>query len=720
MAADVEISFFCTACGRPLAVDAAFAGKTVDCPVCRKKTPVPEATLRNSKQTERLWVNVEKNPFDTPSSCVSGKSGRAAFFDNRTLPILPGGVIASLFRRPDDGQGLCLSEENFVRFNGLAAEQFLHACATEFAVPDEQLRRVGSTMKSYVRFFRDLERTASHRARLFGYSTTSDKDVFTIGLGWGLALQILMISTPSKLAFVSRDGEDVDLLDELRDGLFGAFACFWVKFVPFERFPVAASGLWLLFNACLSVSPEHQFEYLKGILSGKNLTRKAVEKIFESQAEDMRNRAETAEKILQLGFGSVLTRFVQTMSQLGLDRTVTECFLLTLEVLAKAISRAAGELDNDATRHLQKISDDIASELKSISDQTANNNNGSGVFVGLSFAPLDSLIGLDGVKAKVRELVNFVRVQHARKQHGLKAAARSFHTVFSGNPGTGKTTVARILGEMYRSLGVVKRGHIVEVDRARLVAEYVGQTAVKTNAVVDSAIDGILFIDEAYSLVRSGGEDYGRESIETLLKRMEDDRDRLVVIVAGYNAEMRTFVESNPGLKSRFTTFVEFPDYTTQDLCRIFMAMAKRDQYTVAPDLKEKILLHFGVLWERRDSGFGNARLVRNTFDSVVAVQNTRLVERGLLDDKNAMSLLVESDLRSECEDDIREIVSLPHNYVVNCKNCGNAYPWTADADCVETPCGSCGNLLNFEFGELVRGPSNGGAVTRHDIPTRR
>src|SRR6266567_4793343 len=190
---------------------------------------------------------------------------------------------------------------------------------------------------------------------------------------------------------------------------------------------------------------------------------------------------------------------------------------------------------------------------------------------------LNDLIGLESVKARVTELTNFVRIQQLRKGQGLKALQISLHTVFTGNPGTGKTTVARLMGKIYRALGVLKKGHLVECDRAALVAEYVGQTAPKTNAVIDSALDGILYIDEAYSLAK-GARDYGQEAIETLLKRMEDNRERLIVIVAGYTGEMSTFIGSNPGLQSRFTTFLEFPDYTPTQLSEIFASMARENK----------------------------------------------------------------------------------------------------------------------------------------------
>ena len=248
-------------------------------------------------------------------------------------------------------------------------------------------------------------------------------------------------------------------------------------------------------------------------------------------------------------------------------------------------------------------------------------------------AELDGLIGLDSVKQEVRTMSNFIKVQLTRQQQGLKATQVSYHCVFTGNPGTGKTTVARILAGIYNKLGVLKKGHLVETDRSGLVAEYVGQTAVKTNKVIDSALDGVLFIDEAYSLVTGSGNDYGNEAIATLLKRMEDNRDRLIVILAGYGNEMKQFIDSNPGLQSRFNRYIHFPDYNAGELLQIFARYAQMNDYDISAEAQEKLKSLLEDAVNNKDKNFGNGRFVRNLFEKTLERQANRLsgVERPTL-----------------------------------------------------------------------------------------
>lgn len=244
---------------------------------------------------------------------------------------------------------------------------------------------------------------------------------------------------------------------------------------------------------------------------------------------------------------------------------------------------------------------------------------------------LDSLIGLASVKKEVQTLTNFIKIQQKREEQGLKSSSLSYHCVFTGNPGTGKTTVARIVAGIYKELGVLKRGHLVETDRAGLVAEYVGQTAVKTNKIIDSALDGVLFIDEAYSLVGGGESDYGKEAIATLLKRMEDDRDRLVVILAGYTEDMKRFIDSNPGLQSRFNRYIEFPDYSTEELLQIFEVNMRKYDYHFGDGAKEVLQQYLENAVANKDANFGNGRFVRNVFEKALERQANRLASENNL-----------------------------------------------------------------------------------------
>lgn len=268
---------------------------------------------------------------------------------------------------------------------------------------------------------------------------------------------------------------------------------------------------------------------------------------------------------------------------------------------------------------------------------------------------LNELIGLTTVKHDVEEMVGLAKVMKMRQEKGMKAVPVSLHLVFSGNPGTGKTTVARILARLYKEIGVLSTGQLVETDRSGLVAGYVGQTAIKTQKKIQEAMGGVLFIDEAYTLNQEG-ENYGQESIDTILKAMEDHRDKFVVIVAGYTELMRNFIESNPGLKSRFNKYFEFPDYTADELQQIFMMQCSKYQYRLTEEAEAAVRERIVRLEAEKGENFANARDVRNLFEKIITNQAARVAELGDVDEETLATVTIEDleDLEEQGDTAVR------------------------------------------------------------------
>ena len=260
---------------------------------------------------------------------------------------------------------------------------------------------------------------------------------------------------------------------------------------------------------------------------------------------------------------------------------------------------------------------------------------------------LNGLVGLEQVKKDVKSIINSLRLNEMRKERGMQPVPVSMHLVFAGNPGTGKTTVARLLAKVYKSLGILSKGQLVETDRAGLVGEYIGWTAPKVTKVVESALGGVLFIDEAYSLNAGDGKDFGKEAIDTLLKLMEDHRDNLIVIVAGYTNLMEKFLVSNPGLKSRFNKYINFPDYKPNELLEIFEGMCEKAQFILDEDAKDYLQQAFTELYARRKPDFANGRTVRNYFEKAVTNLGDRLAEMEDLPSDEALMTIVAEDVWS-------------------------------------------------------------------------
>ena len=269
-------------------------------------------------------------------------------------------------------------------------------------------------------------------------------------------------------------------------------------------------------------------------------------------------------------------------------------------------------------------------------------------------AELDSLVGLKGIKEDIHSLMNFITITELRKERGLDVPAISYHLVFTGNPGTGKTTVARLVAGLYHRIGILPKGQLVEADRSMLVAGYLGQTAIKTMDVINQAMGGVLFIDEAYALVNDDDQDsFGKEAIETILKAMEDHRDELVVIVAGYTELMHNFIESNPGFRSRFSKYFEFPDYTGEELLEIFRTFCSKNGYHLTEEADAYLLIEFNDMYEHRDSHFGNGRTARNVFEKAINQQANRLAEI-----KDASSV-TDEQLQELTKEDLERAIAL-------------------------------------------------------------
>jgi ATPase family associated with various cellular activities (AAA)/AAA lid domain len=561
--------------------------------------------------------------------------------------ILPGSVLTTLFRDPKTGRTVSFKREELAQLDDMTADYLLKYYESQSVLVADDAGRLRNCIEAYTRRLYLVSRRSEWRADAFAWQASKEQTILRSLLQLQLLIECVEILTPPLLTVKQIGGEEFDLIDDLRGFLRLTALVFW------ER--LAAAGVdeqaYGALAACISALAKKEDDAVGLIDSGYAASKGdpiAFEKWFDKSGRVAMGKVETlllpAEKH---GVDEIFKLFVGHASVLQLQPVTVEFVRQTLQTLAGALAAIGGEM-SDACRRRSAV---VSAQLTDISRQYASDFAARAADPGVSeedlnaiFKELDALVGLEPVKNEVHRSTNFARMQMVRRQQGLPVVGAGLHSVFFGNPGTGKTTIARLMGRIYKSLGLLRRGHVVECDRGRLVAEYVGQTAVRTHAMIDSAIDGILFIDEAYSLAGRGEQDFGNEAIETLLKRMEDDRDRLIVIVAGYNEPMKQFIASNPGLESRFTNYLNFPDYAPDELLEIFHRMAAQCALVCPPETEKRVLAICEGLRAAHNERFGNAREMRNLFESAVRNQSTRLVNSGK-SDRDALTMLLPEDL---------------------------------------------------------------------------
>ena len=639
--------------------------------------------------------------------------------DFTTHPLLPGGVLASVMGDPSARKVHPASHEDIVAFNKQNTLEIVSAFQNLGMLSEEQAAQVIAIDTDFVKAF---QRLGKHFKEIAGVTGCDQESIVRLAralFGARLLGEQLEILTPAQISYEKTPDGTVDLLEQLGDAVRNLVGGAWAAFFPRSDFSLQVDASAQFWIACLyTARPEDMAQGFIGLYRQDHKDRlmaltqghkvekgirlkDAITDYLDNAKEKVNKLHDAVDHHVRSGLDRVFQEIVRILGRLELPPLMVAYYQFLTEEISEAFAGLDGVLSSKDARFLQFLHRQICAiadeQFRSHSDNSALNSPEKLEEV---LRDLESLVGITTVKDKVRQTANFARIQQLRIAQGLKAIPTSYHSVYTGNPGTGKTTVARLMGRIYKSLGVLKKGHLVECDRSALVAEYVGQTAVKTNAVIDSALDGILFIDEAYTLVKDH-EDFGQEAIDTLLKRMEDNRDRLIVIVAGYPEEMTGFINSNPGLHSRFARFIEFPDYSPLELCQIFSRICRSNGLALSPSLKESVIHHFHYLHNNRGENFGNARLVRNCFESVINAQANRLAALAQIDPA-ALGLLEAGDLESAARKPGEEHRRSGRGYTVQCDHCGKIYSWNSGLGLFQAACGQCGKIYNAEFGTPV------------------
>ncbi len=635
--------------------------------------------------------------------------------DNSAHPLVPGSLLACIMGDPQSRKTQPFDSTVLTEFDKSPTLDVVAQCQQIQLLSDEQAAKIIGADNQFVSAFKELSRKIPEVAQVTGCDRESVGQLARALFSAKLMAEYLEIVTPPQLSYERTPRGTVDLLEQLFDAFRKIVGGAWSVFFPRTEFSLSTDASAQFWMACLysdrtdemvngfvglfQLQHRDRLQSLnRGYLKQSGLhLRDAITEYLDNSKEKILKLHDAVGENVKEGLDRSFAEIVSVLNKLELPSLMVLYYEALTRDVCEAFSRMDGAVTSKENRFIQYLLRQVAAISEEYTSQSSRPYSVAEEKLEQVLQELDELIGIAEVKDKVKQLANFAKIQQLRIAQGLKPISTSYHSVYTGRPGTGKTTVARLMGRIFKALGALKKGHLVECDRAALVGEYVGQTAPRTNAVVDSALDGILFIDEAYSLTKEH-QDYGQEAMETLLKRMEDNRDRLIVIVAGYPDEMQTFVNSNPGLSSRFTRFIEFPDYSPQELCRIFTLMCRKNGLTLTPELKEKILHHFIHRHSERTENFGNARLVRNCFEAAINAQASRLAARGAFDSK-ALTILEAGDLATPAQAAFEEYRQSKRGYVVKCPSCNQAYSWSPQLDIIDAICTKCGQTYNCQFG---------------------